>query len=196
MDLLSYLHERPIVVCVAGPNGAGKSTFYEAFLEDAGLRYVNADDLAKELQLDAYTAADVADRLRREFVARKESFIFETVFSDPNAAKVAFLAEAAQSGFQVAVIFIGLGGADLSEQRVSMRASQGGHDVPTHKLAARYPRSIMNLQRALRRLPMVLVYDNSDLRSPYAPVAQYAHGNEVWRAPKLPGWFSKKRRPR
>lgn len=196
MDLLAQLDQRPIVVCVAGPNGAGKSTFYEAFLEDAGLRYVNADDLARELDLDAYTAADLADRLRREFVARRESFIFETVFSDPVGAKVEFLEEAVRLGFQAALIFIGLGAAKLSEQRVSIRASQGGHDVPTDKLTARYPRSIANLERAIERLPLVLVYDNSDLRSPYAPVAHFDHGSEVWRAKKLPRWFPKKSRPR
>lgn len=184
------------MVCVAGPNGAGKSTFYEAFLEDAGLRYVNTDDLARELDLDAYTAADVADRLRREFVARRESFIFETVFSDPVGAKVEFLEEVSRSGFLVAVIFIGLSARTLSEQRVSMRASQGGHDVPTDKLVARYPRSIANLERAIDRLPLVLVYDNSDLRSPYTPVAQFDHRAEVWRAKKLPRWFPKKSRRR
>jgi predicted ABC-type ATPase len=196
LDLLAQLDQRPIVVCVAGPNGAGKTTFYEVFLEDAGLRYVNADDLARELDLDAYTAADVADRLRREFVARQESFIFETVFSDPVGAKVEFLEEATRSGFQAALIFIGLVAANLSEQRVSMRASQGGHDVPTDKLIARYPRSIANLERATKRLPLVLVYDNSDLRSPYTPVAHFDHGSEVWRAKNLPRWFPKKSRPR
>ena len=196
MDLLAHLDQRPIVVCVAGPNGAGKSTFYEAFLEDAGLRYVNADDLAKELDLDAYTAADVADRLRREFVARRESFIFETVFSDPVGAKVEFLEEATLSGFQAVLIFIGLSAANLSEQRVCIRASQGGHNVPTDKLVARYPRSIANLQRAILRLPLVLVYDNSDLCSPYTPVAHFDRGTVVWRARKLPRWFPKKSRPR
>lgn len=196
MDLLAQLDQRPIVVCVAGPNGAGKSTFYEAFLEDAGLRYVNADDLAKELGLDAYTAADVADRLRREFVARRESFVFETVFSDPVGAKVEFLETASLAGFQVAVIFIGLSAATVSEQRVSIRASQGGHDVPTDKLVARYPRSIANLERAIERLPIVLVYDNSDLRSPYTPIAQFDHGTQVWRAKKLPRWFPKRGRRR
>lgn len=170
--------------------------FHEAFLHDAGLRYINADDLARKLDVDAYTAAQVADKLRREFVARRESFIFETVFSDPVGAKLVFLEEALSSGFQVVLIFIGLSAASVSEQRVSMRASQGGHDVPSDKVAARYPRSITNLARAIDRLPIVLVYDNSNLRSPYAPVAHYAQGHAVWRAKKLPRWLPKRPRPR
>jgi len=53
----------------------------------------------------------------------------------------------------------------MSEQRVSMRVSQGGHDVPADKLAARFPRTLANLATAIRELPCVLVFDNSDLRT-------------------------------
>ena len=74
---------RPIVVAIAGPNGAGKTTFYEAHIQPAGLRFVNADDLARELEVDAYEAADVAGSLRETLLEQGESFVFETVFSDP-----------------------------------------------------------------------------------------------------------------
>ena len=33
----------PRLIFLAGPNGAGKSTFYETFLRDSGLPFVNAD---------------------------------------------------------------------------------------------------------------------------------------------------------
>jgi predicted ABC-type ATPase len=59
----SAFDARPIIVAVAGPNGAGKWTFVEAHLAPAGLRFLNADDLARELSLDA-TAAELANRLR------------------------------------------------------------------------------------------------------------------------------------
>jgi predicted ABC-type ATPase len=89
---------RPIIVAVAGPNGAGKTTFFHAHLAAAGLRFVNADVLAAELAVEPYEAARLADALRRALVGRRESFVFETVFSDPVGDKVAFLAEAAQCG--------------------------------------------------------------------------------------------------
>lgn len=54
MDWESLLDKRPVVVAVAGSNGAGKSTFYHAHLASAGLRYINADDIAAELDLGAY----------------------------------------------------------------------------------------------------------------------------------------------
>jgi len=41
-----FLDKRPIVIALAGSNDAGKSTFYESFLADAGLRFINADVLS------------------------------------------------------------------------------------------------------------------------------------------------------
>ena len=63
MDL-SCFDQRPIIIAVAGTNGAGKTSFYFAHLQDAGLRLINADVLAKELQLETYAAAQAADALR------------------------------------------------------------------------------------------------------------------------------------
>jgi len=95
-----WLDERPIIVALAGPNGAGKTIFYHAHLKPAALRFVNADVLAHELNLEPYAAARTADALRRELVRLRESFIFETVFSDPVGDKLAFLKEAAATTCQ------------------------------------------------------------------------------------------------
>ena len=119
MKLPSALDRRPIIVVLAGPNGAGKSTFYHSHLESVGLRFINADTLALELGLDAYSAARVAGALRQELVRRRESFVVETVFSDPVGDKLNFLKDAVQSGCSVVVCFIGLASAALSEPRAS-----------------------------------------------------------------------------
>ena len=180
---------RPIVVALAGPNGAGKSTFYRAHLRDAGLRFVNADEIARDIGLDAYEAAAMADRVRRELVAARESFVFETVFSDPAGEKLAFLRGAAAAGYTVVLCFIGLDSARASEARVAMRVSQGGHDVPSAKLRARYPRTLRNLSAAIRALPHVLVFDNSDLERPFRQVARFEGGKRVEGRGPLPGWL-------
>jgi predicted ABC-type ATPase len=185
---------RPILVAIAGPNGAGKTTFYHAHLERAGLRFVNADVLADGLLRDnPYAAARAADTLRRELVRQRESFVFETVFSDPAGAKLAFLKDAAETGYTVVVCFIGLSGPNASEERVAMRVSQGGHDVPTEKLRSRYPRTLANLKAATRDLPHVLVFDNSDLRKPFREVAVYEKGHLRWKARSVPAWFRRLR---
>jgi predicted ABC-type ATPase len=86
------------MVALAGPNGAGKTTFYHAHLRPAGLRFVNVDVLAQEMHFEACAAARVADAVRQELVRQRESFVFETVFSDPVGEKLAFLKSAAQAG--------------------------------------------------------------------------------------------------
>jgi len=185
----SPLDARPIAIAIAGPNGAGKTTFFHAHLSTAGLRFVETDRIARELGIDAYGAAAIADAVRRELVRQKESFVFETVFSDPVGDKIAFLKEAAAAGFAVVVIFIGVSGPRISEERVAMRVLQGGHDVPTEKLAARFDRTMKNLRLAVRALPRVIVFDNDDLAHPYRRVAVFEGGRATFRATSLPRWL-------
>ena len=185
----AFLDERPIVVAVAGSNGAGKTTFYHAHLAASGLRFVNADDLARALDLEPYEAARAADAIRRSLLARRESFVFETVLWDPVGEKVGSLREAATAGFTVVLCFIGIDDVATSHARVAMRVSQGGHDVPAHELDARFRRTLANLERAIRGLPHVVVFDNSDLRTPYRRVATFAHGVLTERVPDLPDWL-------
>jgi predicted ABC-type ATPase len=183
------LNQRPIVVALAGPNGAGKSTFYRTYLQPSGLCFVNADALALELGVDPYKAAKLADGIRRQLIAQRESFIFETVFSDPAGDKLAFLKEVEQSGYTVALFFIGIKSPVVSDQRVAMRVLKGGHDVPTDKIVERYPRVMNNLRLALMELANVRVYDNSDLITPYKLVAVRDRGQEIEVYKPTPEWL-------
>ena len=192
--MTSPFDARPIVLAIAGPNGAGKSTFFEAHLASLGLRYLNADDLAQKLGLDAVTAADVANRLRVELIEQRESFVFETVLSDPVGDKVAFLRKVATQGYTVVLVFIGVDGVRISAQRVAMRVLQGGHDVPAEKLSARFPRTMKNLARAIEKLPHVLVFDNSDLANPFRKVAEFERGKTVGVNAPVPRWVPLKRK--
>lgn len=187
--MTDILSRRPVIVALAGPNGAGKSSFYRTYLQESGLRFVNADLLAHELQIDPYKAARVADDLRRELVALRESFIFETVFSDPVGDKLNFLKQAEQSGYTTLLLFIGIKDAQISETRVAMRISKGGHDVPSEKLVERFPRIMRNLRQALIWLPNVRVYDNSDLKEPYRMIAKLEEGRGIELHPPIPDWL-------
>ncbi len=191
MPLMGFAEfdRRPILVAIAGPNGAGKTTFFHAHLARAGLYFVNADVLAAEFAIDPYEAARLAVALREELVAREESFVFETVFSDPVGDKISFLEEAARCGHVVALCDIGLANPAQSVERVAMRVSQGGHDVPDDKLRSRFPRTLRNLQAAIVRLPHVLVYDNSDLNMPYRQVAAFEHGQPRQLQEPTPEWL-------
>jgi len=186
---VSPLDQRPLMVAVTGPNGAGKTTFYHAHLKPAGLRLINADVLAAELDMEPYAAAAVAGRLRQELLRQRESFVFETVFSDPVGDKLEFLKAAAEQGYTVILCFIGISGPAVSEQRVAMRVTQGGHDVPAEKLITRYPRILANLQAAIRDLPHVWVFDNDDLRTPFRKVAVFEQGRATSTHKPVPNWL-------
>ncbi len=179
---------QPNLIVIAGPNGAGKSTFYASYLRQVGLRFVNADVTALEMGLDAYEAAELAEVTRRGLFAERQSFIFETVFSDPVGAKLSFLEEAVASGYNVVLCFIGLSRPGKSLQRVAVRVLEGGHNVPTAKITERYPRVMQNLRRALVRLPLVLVYDNDDLRVPHRFCLAMGYGKVLEMADPVPDW--------
>jgi predicted ABC-type ATPase len=185
------LDKRPIIVAIAGPNGAGKTTFCRSQLANAGLRIVNTDEIARVMGMDAYAAAAVAGAIRRQLVEARESFAFETVFSDPVGDKLGFLESAGASGYTVLLCFIGIGGPEVSVKRVAQRVAQGGHDVPGKKLAERYPRTLMNLKRAIRVLEHVWVLDNDDLRKPYRRVAVFEKGRRVYLSRNTPGWLAR-----
>lgn len=189
MNDVAEFDRRPIIVAIAGPNGAGKTTFFHAHLASVGLRFVNADVLADELQTPAYEAARLAGALRQTFVQQQESFVFETVFSDPVGDKITFLEEAGHLGYEVVLCYIGLSSAQQSSERVSMRVTQGGHDVPDEKLQSRFPRTLNNLREAIHRLPHVLIYDNSDLNAPYRQIAVFDHGMAHLIHPPVPDWL-------
>jgi predicted ABC-type ATPase len=177
------------VVALAGPNGAGKTSFYRAFLRSSGLRFVNADVVAHGLEINAYRAAALADKMRRDLMDERESFIFETVFSDPIGDKLESLKEAEREGYTVALFFIGIPSLQVSDLRVTMRVAKGGHDVPKDKIVERYPRILRNLQQALAELANVRVFDNGDLKRPYRLVATREDGQPVRLHGEVPAWL-------
>ncbi|MDB6054911.1 MAG: Zeta toxin [Verrucomicrobiales bacterium] len=184
--------KRPIIVAVAGSNGAGKTLFYHSHLKHAGLRFVNADVVARELGLDPYVAATTADALRKALVQERESFVFETVFSDPVGEKVKFLQQAEAVGYAVVLCFIRISDVEMSDDRVAMRVSQGGHDVPIEKLRSRFPRTLANLRKAIEGLTSVMVFDNSDLSKPFQRVAEYNDGKRVKGPRPAPEWINER----
>jgi len=153
------------------------------------MRFVNADVLARELDLDARLAANAADAVRAELIRQRESFITETVFSDPVGAKLGLFTAAQTQGYTVVLVFIGISGPERSDERVAMRVSQGGHDVPPDRIISRFPRVLSNLRAALPVLSAVLVYDNDDLRRPYRRIARVEQGRIVEESSDPPAWW-------
>lgn len=181
------------LIVIAGSNGSGKSTFFDLFLRPRALRFVNADLIAAGLGSDdlasvGYRAAELADIERRALIARGDTFVMETVLSDPHGAKLGLLNLAKESGYHIAFLFIGIDGPELSSARVSQRVMQGGHDVPDEKIVARFPRTLANARVALQLADAGWVFDNDDAAAPFRLVMVTRDGDVVERRPPIPRW--------
>lgn len=194
-DVLRLLQEAsaPVLVVLAGPNGAGKSTFFAHYLSSAGLPFVNADLIARDLAPKdpgsvSLAAVQIATRHRQDLVARGASFVLETVFSDPAGDKLDFLRRAQAQGYAVFLVFIGLESPMLSMARVAERVDRGGHDVPADKLRGRFPRTLANLRQAVGFVDLALLFDNSLVDEPFRFVAAYEKGSLVESTAVRPRW--------
>lgn len=179
----------PRVIFLAGPNGAGKSTFYESYLKETGLEFINADRIKAALGISNEEAAAAADAARIEMLAARKSFITETVFSDPVGAKLGLLRDAVAAGYEVHLIFIGLASPLLSEGRVSQRVAQGGHDVPPDRLERTVRQSLENLRAAVAFVPDVSVYDNTSNENPFQLLLAIRRGQRAFVAKSIPRWL-------
>lgn len=133
----------PKIIILAGPNGAGKTTFAREFLpQEAGCPvFVNADLIAAGLSPFAPERAAIqAGRLMLhaicQYVAKRESFAFETTLSGLGYARQ--IPRWREVGYCVELFFLSLPSADLAVQRVAERVRQGGHDIPDATIRRRF----------------------------------------------------------
>lgn len=183
---------------LAGGNGAGKSTFYTLYLEPRGLRLLNADVVAKEINPEkpeavSYEASSYAERLRRDLIHKGVSFCFETVFS--HESKIDFIASAKSLGYETVLVYIHLDNSDMNEARVQQRVSEGGHNVPSEKIRDRIPRTVDNITNAILLFDEARLMDNSSRVDPFKQVAEVRKGILVNCIHPLPGWAQKILKP-
>ena len=176
---------------LAGGNGAGKSTFFEHFLKSAGLPFINADILAKQLadeytEAVSYKAAKLAEKLRFSLLHSGTSFCFETVFSHPS--KIDFMATAKSLGYEIILLYIHLQNDELNQARVAQRVNEGGHNVPADKIISRIPRTMAYVKDALPLTDVARFYDNSSQSQPFLSIAQLNEGQLTKQRDVLPGW--------
>ncbi len=153
---------------VVGPNGAGKSTFADQILLPVlpHQAFVNADEIAKlywpgrEVE-KSLVAVRLAEVLRTAFIAMREPFIAETVFSHPS--KVDLIREAVAAGYRVHLHVLTLP-EDDAVARVGKRVIQGGHQVPEEKIRSRYQRLWAHVVDAVHLCDTANVYDNTGER--------------------------------
>ena len=95
---------------------------------------------------------------------RRESFAFESTLGANTIPRL--LQEAANSGFEVVVWFVGLSSPEQHIARVRARVAAGGHDIPEGKIRERWDGSRRNIIALMPYLAELRVFDNSRSRNP------------------------------
>lgn len=129
---------------IAGANGSGKTTFAKSFSQIHDLYFINADEIAKELDPENITKHQVkAGRIFfQELHKRLEennSFIIETTLSGKYLVK--YIKKAQKNGFEVELIYLFLEKPQTNISRVATRVIAGGHHVPKDDIIRRFYRS-------------------------------------------------------
>ena len=176
---------------LAGGNGAGKSTFYHQYLSKYGIKFVNADLIARTMDTDhperlSYEAATLATEMRETMIAQGESFCFETVFS--HESKIDFIAVAKAHGYTVILVYIHLTDPSLNEARVYQRTLEGGHNVPAEKICSRIPRTMKIIKTALPLVDEAWLLDNSSGQNRFQQIAILKSGYCEKKVNPLPAW--------
>lgn len=141
---------RPRAIIIAGPNGAGKTTFAREFLpmEAQCPVFVNADLIAAGLSPFAPEVAAIkAGRIMLaeidDHVAHGRSFAFETTLS--GRAYATKIRHWRTLGYRVSLFFLSLPTADMAIERVRLRVSQGGHNIPEAVVRRRFDAGLFHL---------------------------------------------------
>lgn len=181
----------PVLWLLAGGNGAGKSTYYRTHLQPMGVPFVNADNLAKALfpdepEANSLIASNLIEGLRTQMLEKGYNFCYETVFS--HSSKIDFVALAKAKGYAINLVYVHVESPGLNEARVAQRVSEGGHNVPSEKIATRISRLVPNVLAAAPLCDQVLLIDNSSAIEPLQMVARIDQGVFIPLADDTPGW--------
>lgn len=162
--------DRPVFWIVGGPNGSGKSSFYNfTNIEGWGgsVWIINPDLLTVKIQQgedisleDANLAA--VQRIEKWLESSIEAYQtigVETVLSSPKYRRLVLLAKV--RGFEVRMIYAILDSAELQIERIKLRVSEGGHDVPEDKVRERRSRSFAEFAWFVQHVDRCFVFNNS-----------------------------------
>ncbi|MDR1110171.1 MAG: zeta toxin family protein [Deltaproteobacteria bacterium] len=157
---------------MAGPNGAGKSTTAPMLLRDAFEveEFVNADAIAQGLS--AFAPENVAMdagliMLKRlhELAKKLINFAFETTLAARSFAP--WLATLMAAGYQSHLMFLALPNVEMAIDRVSLRVTLGGHNIPEYTIKRRFAAGLANFFRLYRSVVSSwMFYDNSSPAHP------------------------------
>ena len=133
---------------IAGANGSGKTTLAKELLQEYSLEFINADEIAREINPDDFQAVRIQAGKKvfkklDEMLSLEKSFAIETTLSGNFLVKVIKRAKA--KGYESALIYSFVDNPEICIKRIMIRVKNGGHFVPDEDVIRRYYRSKRNL---------------------------------------------------
>ncbi len=135
---------------ISGCNGAGKTTASYTILPEIFdcKEFVNADEIAKGISpFQPETVSFLAGRIMleriNELLGQNIDFAIETTLTTLSYQKTIELAK--RKGYRITLLFFWLNDVKLAVERVKIRVSEGGHNIPEDVIIRRYHKGIYNL---------------------------------------------------
>jgi predicted ABC-type ATPase len=163
-----------VIFVLAGVNGAGKSSLGGALVRGRGFEYFNPDEAARRIRGATGCTLEESNSLAWEegkqhleaAIRGRFNHAFETTLGGRTISGL--LAEAAVSGIEVIVWFIGLSSPEQHIARVRARVAAGGHDIPEEMIRKRWDSSRRNIIALMPYLTELRAFDNSEDENPAA----------------------------
>ncbi len=160
--------EEKLLFIVAGANGSGKTTVSRNLLNDYHLEFLNADDLARELEREHPEKARIrAGKLMLErmdtLVKSGVSFALETTLAGKYLEKK--IGTCRHKGYRVILLYLFLDSPQVAINRIRTRVKNGGHSIPPEDVKRRFHRSMKNFWFCYRDLvdEWILYYNGEDM---------------------------------
>jgi predicted ABC-type ATPase len=129
---------------VAGANGSGKTTFAKEFSKKKNLNFINADEIAKELDNENLTkykikAGKIFFQQLKDNLLLNKSFVIETTLSGKYLVK--YITKAKKLNYKIVIIYLFLEKPTTNIERIKNRVLNGGHYIPDVDVIRRFYRS-------------------------------------------------------
>lgn len=171
----------PTLYIIAGCNGAGKTTVAYNLLPEVfqTVEFINADEIARgispfNVEGVAFQAGRIMLERMGQLINERKSFAFETTLSGLGHLK--FIKSAKLLSYDIILCFIWLNSLDLAKNRVAVRVTKGGHNIPENVIVRRYVKGLQNFAKYANETDDWYIYDNSG--NQYLLVAKNIGGNQ------------------
>ena len=161
---------------IAGCNGAGKTTASKFLLPEVFNTniFINADIIAAAInpanpELVAMKAGRIMLEQIQQRLAAKETFAIETTLATRSYLNL--VKQAQLLGYEVRLLFYYLPSAEMAKERVKLRVSKGGHNIPSDVIERRYILGIKYFFEYITLVDRWHIYENHQ-----APPVKIAEG--------------------